>query len=102
MIPESLRISPIEGSPRPYPCSSRQATIACGCCELGINLFPEFRGAEVRFIYPQYLRALHQLLGASYFFNNKIEGVGGLSNNRSAVPVETIDPALLDMHKMSL
>ncbi len=40
--------------------------------------------------------------GASYFFNDKIEGFAGLGYDSSAVPVETIDPALLDMHKMSV
>jgi len=44
------------------------STVSVGCCELGLNLFPEFRGAEVKFIYPQLTRVLHQVLGAQYFF----------------------------------
>ena len=50
------------------PIAYGPGTVSLGCCEIGLNLFPEFRGAEVRFIYPQFVRALHQLLGASYFF----------------------------------
>jgi len=44
------------------------STVSLGCCEIGINLFSEFRGAEIRFIYPQFMRVLHQVLGARYFF----------------------------------
>jgi long-chain fatty acid transport protein len=40
--------------------------------------------------------------GASYFFTDKIEGYAGLGYDSSAVPAETIDPALLDLHKMSV
>jgi hypothetical protein len=43
------------------------SSVSLGCCEIGLNLFPEFRGAEIRFIYPQFLRVLHQALGACYF-----------------------------------
>jgi len=50
------------------PIAYGPGTVSLGCCEIGLNLFPEFRGAEVRFVYPQFVRALHQLLGASYFF----------------------------------
>jgi len=39
-----------------------------GCCEMGINLFPEYRGAEIRYLYPQFMRAIHHLFGAEYFY----------------------------------
>jgi hypothetical protein len=44
------------------------ASVCFGCCELGLNLWPEFRGAEVRYLYPQILRAIHQVLGARFFY----------------------------------
>lgn len=44
------------------------ASVSLGCCEIGLNLFPEFRGAEVRFLYPQLMRTMHHVLGADYFF----------------------------------
>jgi hypothetical protein len=50
------------------PIAYGPGTVSSGCCEIGINFFPEFRGAEVGYIYPQFLRALHQVLGARYFF----------------------------------
>lgn len=43
------------------------ATATLGCCEIGLNVFPQVRGAEVRFIYPQFMRAIHHVLGARYF-----------------------------------
>ncbi|NNG16390.1 MAG: hypothetical protein HKM89_07910 [Gemmatimonadales bacterium] len=39
-----------------------------GSCELGINLFPEFRGGEIRYFAAQLMRVLHHRLGADYFF----------------------------------
>jgi hypothetical protein len=39
-----------------------------GSCELGINLFPEFRGGEIRYLAAQLMRVLHHRLGADYFF----------------------------------
>lgn len=39
-----------------------------GVCELGINLFPEFRGGEIRYIYAQLMRTLHHRLAVEYFF----------------------------------
>ncbi len=39
-----------------------------GCCEIGINLFPQFRGAEIRTIYGQLMRLLHHHLGVQYFY----------------------------------
>lgn len=39
-----------------------------GGCEMGINLFPEFRGGEIRYIYSQVMRLLHHLLGVDYFY----------------------------------
>lgn len=39
-----------------------------GCCEMGINLFPEFRGAEIRYVWAQVMRGLHHLYGVEHFF----------------------------------
>ena len=39
-----------------------------GCCEMGINLFPQFRAAEIRYIYSQIMRILHHVLGVEYFY----------------------------------
>ena len=39
-----------------------------GCCEMGVNLFPEFRGSEVRFFYSQVMRVLHHVLAVEYFY----------------------------------
>ncbi|MDH3628333.1 MAG: hypothetical protein OES25_11880 [Acidobacteriota bacterium] len=50
------------------PIAYGPGTVSLGCCEVGINLFPEFRGAEIRYLYPQFIRTLYQLLGARYFF----------------------------------
>ncbi len=50
------------------PIAYGPSTVSLGCCEMGLNLFPEFRGAEIRFLYPQFMRAIHQVLGARYFF----------------------------------
>jgi hypothetical protein len=42
---------------------------AClGCCEMGINLFPEFRGGEIRLIYALFMRAMYHLASVRYFF----------------------------------
>jgi hypothetical protein len=43
------------------------AVVCLGTTEMGIHLFPEFRGAEVRFLYVQLMRALHHVLGAVRF-----------------------------------
>jgi hypothetical protein len=50
------------------PIAYGPASVAAGCCELGLNLFPEFRGLETRHVYAQYMRALHHVLGARLFF----------------------------------
>jgi len=50
------------------PIAYGPASVSLGCCEIGLNLFPEFRGGETRFIYPQFMRAIHHVLGARYFF----------------------------------
>jgi len=50
------------------PVAYGPASALAGCCEMGINLFPEFRGAEIRFIYSQFMRVLHHRLGVDYFF----------------------------------
>jgi hypothetical protein len=39
-----------------------------GACELGINLFPQFRGGEIRYVYAQFMRVLHQVLGVELFY----------------------------------
>lgn len=39
-----------------------------GSCEMGINLFPEFRGSEIRYICSQLMRLLHHALGVDYFY----------------------------------
>lgn len=39
--------------------------------------------------------------GASYWFMPQLEGFLGLGYDSTAVPLETMDPALFDMHKMS-
>ncbi|MHC4579465.1 MAG: hypothetical protein ACYTED_18920 [Planctomycetota bacterium] len=50
------------------PLAYGPASTSLGCCELGLNIFPEFRGAEVRFVFGQYMRMLHHVLGAEDFF----------------------------------
>jgi long-chain fatty acid transport protein len=41
-------------------------------------------------------------LGASYWFLPQLEGFVGVGYDSSAVPVQTLDPALMDMDKMSV
>jgi len=50
------------------PVAYGPASAFLGCCEMGINLFPEFRGGEIRHIYAQFMRVLHHHLGVDYFF----------------------------------
>lgn len=50
------------------PIAYGPASVYLGCCEMGMNLFPEFRGGEVRFFYAQLMRSLHHLAGVRYFF----------------------------------
>jgi hypothetical protein len=50
------------------PVAYGPASIFLGCCEMGINLFPEFRGGEIRYIYSQFMRALYHLADVRYFF----------------------------------
>lgn len=40
--------------------------------------------------------------GASYWFVPEVEGYIGAGYDSSAVPLQTLDPALMDMHKMSI
>ncbi len=40
--------------------------------------------------------------GASYWFVPEVEGYIGAGYDSSAVPLETLDPALMDMHKVSI
>ncbi|MBI5434063.1 MAG: hypothetical protein HZA52_14620 [Planctomycetes bacterium] len=53
------------------PIAYGPASVLFGCCELGINLFPEFRGGEIRFVYAQLMRVLHARLGVELFFLTK-------------------------------
>jgi len=39
-----------------------------GACEMGINFFEEFRGAETRFVYTQVMRVLYHVLGVRNFY----------------------------------
>ena len=50
------------------PVAYGPAAILLGCCEMGINLFPEFRGGEIRVIYAEFMRAVHHILGVNYYF----------------------------------
>lgn len=50
------------------PVAYGPASVSAGCCELGLNLFDEFRGVETRWLYAQYLRVVHHVLGARAFF----------------------------------
>lgn len=53
-----------------------------GCCEMGLNVFPEFRGGETRHIYVRFMQALHHMLGVEYFFLTRY-GMG--ENNPEAL-----------------
>ncbi len=50
------------------PIAYGPATIFAGCCEMGINLFPEFRGGEIRYIYAQFMRTLYHVAHVRYFY----------------------------------
>jgi hypothetical protein len=50
------------------PIAYGPASVFLGCCEMGINLFPEFRGGEIRYIYSQFMRVLYHVGGVRYFF----------------------------------
>ena len=50
------------------PIAYGPASLCMGCCEMGINLFPEYRGGEIRLIYAEFMRALYQVLGVRYFY----------------------------------
>ncbi len=50
------------------PIAYGPAGVFLGCCEMGINLFPEFRGGEIWQVYSQCMRTLHHLLGVDYFY----------------------------------
>jgi hypothetical protein len=50
------------------PVAYGPASVFLGCCEMGINLFSEYRGGEIRYIYSQLMSALNHLAGVRYFF----------------------------------
>jgi len=50
------------------PVAYGPANIFQGCCEMGINLFPEFRGGEIRYLYAQFMRVLYHTAHVRYFF----------------------------------
>ncbi len=50
------------------PVAYGPAAVFMGCCEMGMNLFPEFRGGEVRWLYAQLMRVLHHVLAVDHFF----------------------------------
>lgn len=50
------------------PLAYGPAGVFLGVCEMGINLFPEFRGGEIRFIYSQLMRVLRHALGVSFYY----------------------------------
>jgi len=50
------------------PIAYGPASVSFGCCEMGINLFREFRGGEIRYIYSQVMRVLYHVAEVRYFF----------------------------------
>ncbi len=50
------------------PVAYGPAGVFMGCCEMGFNLFPEFRGIAVRPALAELMRLLHHALGVRYFF----------------------------------
>ncbi|MBW2524175.1 MAG: hypothetical protein JRI23_08365 [Deltaproteobacteria bacterium] len=50
------------------PVAYGPAGVFLGACEMGINLFPEFRGAEIWYVYSQLMRVLRHVLGVEYFY----------------------------------
>lgn len=50
------------------PAAYGPAGVFLGACEMGINLFPEFRGGEIRFIYAQLMRVLRHVLAVEYYY----------------------------------
>jgi hypothetical protein len=50
------------------PIAYGPTSVFLGCCEMGINLFPEFRRGEIRYIYSQFMRVLHHVAEVRYFF----------------------------------
>lgn len=50
------------------PVAYGPASVFLGACEMGMNLFPEFRGGEIRYIYAQFMRVLYHLAHARYFY----------------------------------
>lgn len=64
------------------PVAYGPAAVLGGCCEMGINLFPEFRGGEIRYLYGEFMRVMHHRLGVDYFFLTRY-GMG--ENNELAI-----------------
>ena len=50
------------------PIAYGPAAVFAGCCEMGINVFPEYRGGDIRAISAQFMRVLHHWLGVDYFY----------------------------------
>lgn len=50
------------------PIAYGPASVFAGCCEMGINLFREYRGGEIRHVYAQLMNALYHHAGVRYFF----------------------------------
>jgi len=69
------------------PLAYGPASVFMGCCEIGINLFPEFRGGEIRRIYAAFMRMLHHVLGVRYFFLTRY-GMG--ESNEEAIEAGSI------------
>jgi hypothetical protein len=64
------------------PVAYGPAAVFGGACEMGINLFPEFRGGETRYLYGQLMRVFHHALGAELFFLTRY-GMG--EDNKDAI-----------------
>ena len=64
------------------PVAYGPAGVLAGCCEIGINLFPEFRGGEIRYMYAQVMRALHHALAVERIY---LRSYGMGENNDEAL-----------------
>jgi len=64
------------------PIAYGPVAVFLGASEIGINLFPEFRGGEVRRLYAEFMRVLHHVFGVEHFHLTSY-GVG--ENNPEAI-----------------